>query len=117
MSRYRPVGPCLVEPRDIGQSPAHSAVCESEEETGILAEVTGFLGVCSNPDTSSSTPTARSGNRTRPFTSVAPSEESPASTMKRRREMGPGGPAHTRDPPEYARTAGHCPAGTYPYLG
>ncbi|MFD1660167.1 NUDIX hydrolase [Streptomyces caeni] len=35
--------------QDIGESPAHCAVRECEEETGIVAEVTGFLGVYSNP--------------------------------------------------------------------
>ncbi|KIE23728.1 NUDIX hydrolase [Streptomyces sp. MUSC 125] len=33
----------------IGESPAPCAVRECEEETGIVAEVTGFLGVYSNP--------------------------------------------------------------------
>ncbi|MFI1868559.1 NUDIX hydrolase [Streptomyces jumonjinensis] len=35
--------------QDIGESPAQCAVRECEEETGIVAEVTGFLGVYSNP--------------------------------------------------------------------
>ncbi len=36
--------------QDIGESPAQCAVRECQEETGIIAEVTGFLGVYSNPD-------------------------------------------------------------------
>ncbi|GHD23188.1 putative MutT/NUDIX-like protein [Nocardiopsis kunsanensis] len=36
--------------QDIGESAAQCAVRECVEETGILAEVTGFLGVYSNPD-------------------------------------------------------------------
>ncbi|MFD7443991.1 NUDIX hydrolase [Streptomyces sp. NPDC059909] len=36
--------------QDIGESPAQCAVRECEEETGIVAEVTGFLGVYSNPE-------------------------------------------------------------------
>lgn len=36
--------------QDIGESPAQCAVRECEEETGIIAEVTGFLGVYSNPE-------------------------------------------------------------------
>lgn len=35
--------------QDIGESPARCAVRECAEETGIAAEVTGFLGVYSNP--------------------------------------------------------------------
>jgi 8-oxo-dGTP pyrophosphatase MutT (NUDIX family) len=35
--------------QDIGESPAQCAIRECEEETGIIAEVTGFLGVYSNP--------------------------------------------------------------------
>lgn len=35
--------------QNIGESPVQCAVRECEEETGILAEVTGFLGVYSNP--------------------------------------------------------------------
>ncbi|MDI6411134.1 MULTISPECIES: NUDIX hydrolase [Streptomyces] len=35
--------------QEIGESPAQCAVRECEEETGIVAEVTGFLGVYSNP--------------------------------------------------------------------
>ncbi|WP_329400280.1 NUDIX domain-containing protein [Streptomyces melanogenes] len=35
--------------QDIGESPAQCAVRECEEETGVVAEVTGFLGVYSNP--------------------------------------------------------------------
>lgn len=35
--------------QEIGESPAECAVRECEEETGIVAEVTGFLGVYSNP--------------------------------------------------------------------
>ncbi|MEU8891443.1 NUDIX domain-containing protein [Streptomyces sp. NPDC048442] len=35
--------------QDIGESSAQCAVRECEEETGILAEITGFLGVYSNP--------------------------------------------------------------------
>ncbi|MBT0774146.1 NUDIX domain-containing protein [Kineosporia sp. J2-2] len=35
--------------QDIGESAAQCAVRECEEETGIIAEVTGFLGVYSNP--------------------------------------------------------------------
>ncbi|WUK79053.1 NUDIX domain-containing protein [Streptomyces sp. NBC_00366] len=35
--------------QDIGESPAQCAVRKCEEETGIVAEVTGFLGVYSNP--------------------------------------------------------------------
>jgi mutator protein MutT len=36
--------------QEIGESAAECAVREAEEETGILAEVTGFLGVYSNPE-------------------------------------------------------------------
>jgi 8-oxo-dGTP pyrophosphatase MutT (NUDIX family) len=36
--------------QEIGESPAQCAVRECEEETGIVAKVTGFLGVYSNPD-------------------------------------------------------------------
>ena len=36
--------------QDIGESAAQCAVRECAEETGIHAEVTGFLGVYSNPD-------------------------------------------------------------------
>ncbi|MGB8944952.1 MAG: NUDIX domain-containing protein [Streptomyces sp.] len=36
--------------QDIGETPAQCAVRECEEETGIVAEVTGFLGVYSNPE-------------------------------------------------------------------
>ncbi|MEU3741938.1 NUDIX domain-containing protein [Streptomyces sp. NPDC032198] len=35
--------------QDIGESPAQCAIRECEEETGIVAEVTGFLGIYSNP--------------------------------------------------------------------
>ncbi|WP_081748764.1 NUDIX domain-containing protein [Nocardiopsis sp. CNT312] len=35
--------------QDIGESAAQCAVRECAEETGVLAEVTGFLGVYSNP--------------------------------------------------------------------
>lgn len=35
--------------QEIGESPAQCAVRECQEETGIIAEVTGFLGVYSNP--------------------------------------------------------------------
>ncbi|GIE86812.1 NUDIX domain-containing protein [Actinoplanes regularis] len=35
--------------QDIGETPAECAVRECLEETGIIAEVTGFLGVYSNP--------------------------------------------------------------------
>ncbi|MFC5725042.1 NUDIX domain-containing protein [Streptomyces gamaensis] len=35
--------------QDIGESPAQCAVRECEEETGIVAEVTGLLGVYSPP--------------------------------------------------------------------
>lgn len=35
--------------QDIGETPAQCAVRECEEESGIIAEVTGFLGVYSNP--------------------------------------------------------------------
>ncbi|MCD9141456.1 NUDIX hydrolase [Streptomyces albireticuli] len=35
--------------QDIGESAAQCAVRECEEETGIIAEITGFLGVYSNP--------------------------------------------------------------------
>ncbi|MFI9273947.1 NUDIX hydrolase [Kitasatospora sp. NPDC052896] len=35
--------------QDIGESAAECAVRECEEETGIKAEITGFLGVYSNP--------------------------------------------------------------------
>ena len=35
--------------QDIGESAAQCAVRECLEETGILAEITGFLGVYSNP--------------------------------------------------------------------
>ncbi|MFJ2774308.1 NUDIX hydrolase [Streptomyces sp. NPDC087300] len=35
--------------QDIGESPAQCAVRECQEETGIVAEVTGFLGVYSHP--------------------------------------------------------------------
>lgn len=35
--------------QDIGEGPAQCAVRECEEETGIIAEITGFLGVYSNP--------------------------------------------------------------------
>ncbi|MFJ9174956.1 NUDIX hydrolase [Streptomyces sp. NPDC102360] len=34
---------------DIGETPAQCAVRECLEETGIIAEITGFLGVYSNP--------------------------------------------------------------------
>lgn len=36
--------------QDIGETPAQCAVRECQEETGIIAEVTGFLGVYSNPE-------------------------------------------------------------------
>lgn len=36
--------------QEIGESPTQCAVRECEEETGIVAEVTGFLGVYSTPD-------------------------------------------------------------------
>lgn len=35
---------------DIGETAAQCAVRECQEETGITAEVTGFLGIYSNPD-------------------------------------------------------------------
>jgi 8-oxo-dGTP pyrophosphatase MutT (NUDIX family) len=35
--------------QDFGESAAECAVRECEEETGIIAEITGFLGVYSNP--------------------------------------------------------------------
>jgi len=35
--------------QDLGETAAQCAVRECQEETGILAEVTGFLGVYSNP--------------------------------------------------------------------
>ena len=35
--------------QDIGETPAQCAVRECQEETGITAEITGFLGVYSNP--------------------------------------------------------------------
>ncbi|MDT0304331.1 NUDIX domain-containing protein [Streptomonospora wellingtoniae] len=35
--------------QDIGESPAQCAIRECEEETGVIAEVTGFLGVFSDP--------------------------------------------------------------------
>lgn len=35
--------------QDIGETPGQCAVRECEEESGIIAEVTGFLGVYSNP--------------------------------------------------------------------
>ncbi|SFC61769.1 NUDIX domain-containing protein [Streptomyces aidingensis] len=35
--------------QEIGESPAECAARECEEETGVRAEVTGFLGVYSNP--------------------------------------------------------------------
>jgi 8-oxo-dGTP pyrophosphatase MutT (NUDIX family) len=35
--------------QDFGETPAQCAVRECQEETGIIAEVTGFLGVYSNP--------------------------------------------------------------------
>jgi 8-oxo-dGTP pyrophosphatase MutT (NUDIX family) len=36
--------------QDLGETPAQCAVRECEEETGVVAEVTGFLGVYSDPD-------------------------------------------------------------------
>jgi 8-oxo-dGTP pyrophosphatase MutT (NUDIX family) len=36
--------------QDIGETAAQCAVRECLEETGIVAEITGFLGVYSNPD-------------------------------------------------------------------
>ncbi|GAA3487901.1 NUDIX domain-containing protein [Streptomyces cremeus] len=36
--------------QDIGETPAACAIRECLEETGIIAEITGFLGVYSNPD-------------------------------------------------------------------
>lgn len=36
--------------QDIGETAAQCAVRECLEETGILAEITGFLGVYTNPD-------------------------------------------------------------------
>ncbi|WP_416971538.1 NUDIX hydrolase [Streptomyces sp. 4F14] len=35
--------------QDIGETAAGCAVCECLEETGIVAEITGFLGVYTNP--------------------------------------------------------------------
>ncbi|GAB3464634.1 NUDIX domain-containing protein [Streptomonospora sediminis] len=35
--------------QDIGETPAQCAVRECEEETGVVAEVTGLLGVFSDP--------------------------------------------------------------------
>lgn len=35
--------------QELGETPSQCAVRECEEETGILAEVTGFLGVYSDP--------------------------------------------------------------------
>lgn len=36
--------------QELGEKPSQCAVRECEEETGILAEITGFLGVYSDPD-------------------------------------------------------------------
>lgn len=35
---------------DMGETPAECAIRECQEETGITAEITGFLGVYSNPN-------------------------------------------------------------------
>jgi len=35
--------------QEFGESAADCAIREGEEETGVLAEITGFLGVYSNP--------------------------------------------------------------------
>ena len=36
--------------QEFGESAADCAIREGEEETGVLAEITGFLGVYSNPN-------------------------------------------------------------------
>lgn len=36
--------------QELGEKPSQCAVRECEEETGILAEITGFLGVYSDPN-------------------------------------------------------------------
>lgn len=36
--------------QELGETPSQCAVRECEEETGILAEITGFLGVYSDPN-------------------------------------------------------------------
>lgn len=36
--------------QDFGETPAQCAIRECQEETGILAEVTGLMGVYSDPD-------------------------------------------------------------------
>lgn len=36
--------------QEIGETPAQCAIRETQEETGILVEVTGLLGVFSDPD-------------------------------------------------------------------
>lgn len=35
--------------QELGETPAQCAVRECEEETGVIAEITGFLGVYSDP--------------------------------------------------------------------
>ena len=47
---------------DLGESIAETAVREVKEETGIDVEVTGLVGIYTDPATSSPTPTARSAN-------------------------------------------------------
>jgi ADP-ribose pyrophosphatase YjhB (NUDIX family) len=50
---------------ELGETPSECAVRETREETGVLVEVTGLLGVYSDPGTSSPTATGRYARRMR----------------------------------------------------
>src|SRR5580704_10876868 len=69
--------------QDIGETAAQCAVRECLEETGILADITGFSVCTPTQGTSSPTATARSASSTRPPTLAAPPAVSPPSTRKR----------------------------------
>ncbi|WP_428981422.1 NUDIX hydrolase [Nocardia brasiliensis] len=67
---------------DFGETAAECAIRECREETGITAEITGFLGVTATRITLSPTPVARFASSTRTRASVGRSRESRRSTTR-----------------------------------
>ncbi|HEX3964816.1 MAG TPA: NUDIX domain-containing protein [Trebonia sp.] len=68
--------------QELGETVAKCAIRETREETGVTVEVTGLLGIYSDPATSSPTPTAKSARNTRSSSLAAPSPAPPPPTTK-----------------------------------
>ncbi len=103
--------------QDIGETAAECAVRECLEETGIIAELTGFLGVYTNPN---HIVAYTDGEIRQQYenTYIGPSAECPRSTRRPTASASSSlRPRPVRHPPEHAPADRGLPLATYPYLG